>query len=196
MIAPEKLRFYLDKFEELELEDIMTLVNFASQRHLRAGEIYISEGSSKKQLAYIDKGLVRAFSRRENGEEITVWIRWEGKFFTSYDSLLFHQPSRFNYEALEDTILYEADFDGFNDLLNSNLRYSKVKEYVIWDIVGDIMAHRETFILLNPEERYIKLLSEKPDIIKRVPFKYIASFIGITPVSLSRIRTRLQKRKT
>jgi CRP-like cAMP-binding protein len=191
MLDVQKIKHYLSLFKDLTLADLVKLFRMAKTRTLNTGDIYIKEGSAYKKLAYIKKGLIRAYFTKENGDEITVLLRWEDQFLASHDSVILRQPSRFVYQALEDTELLELDYDLAQDMFDKNQQYAKARNFFLLNMLAESMARVETFIMLNPEERYLKLMKDKPDIINRVPNKYIASLLGITPVSLSRIRKRI-----
>jgi CRP-like cAMP-binding protein len=191
MLGPDKINYYLSLFRDITLDDLQHIIGLATPRQLSAGEIYIRPGSSQNKLAYITQGIIRVYYVKDSGEEFTVLLRWEDQFFSSYDSTLFHQPSRFTYEALEDTQLLETDFNVLMDFLDQDPRLARTKQFFLLDMLAEAMHRVESFVLLSPEERYLAFIQEKPDIIQRVPGKYLASLLGVTPVSLSRIRSRI-----
>lgn len=190
MLSEEKVERYLQQFQ-LTLPELMMILDTARVKELAADEVYIQQGSTFRKLAYIQKGLVRAYLLKENGEEVTVLLRWEDQFFNSYDAVFLGQPSRFTYKAMEPTVILEADYDTFMELVNSSPKFSKAKDFFMTRMLAEMLQRIESFVLLNPQERYQKLINEKPDIVQRCPDKYIATLLGITPVSLSRIRKRL-----
>lgn len=194
MINPQKISEYLRLFQEITLEDLTTLFQLSRAIQLPAGTTYIRENSRLRKLAYIKSGLIRACSVTENGTELTVLLRWEDQFFASYDSILFNQPSRFSYVAMEDTELLEADYDRFMAVLNQTPKFNKAKDYFFLNMLAETLKQSESFILYNPEERYLQLIKDKPDIVQRLADKHLATYLGITPVSLSRIRKRLALR--
>ena len=187
----EDLSYFMSVFEGLTEADLSEMATFVKTRSLTAGECYIETGSASQKLAFIKKGLIRTYNLRENGDEITLMIRWENQFIASVDSVFFKRPSRFNYQALEDTQLLEVDYHIAQTIIAGNLKFSGLRYEFMIHMLTQAMSRIENFVLLSPEERYCKLLAEKPDIINRVPGKYIATMLGITPVSLSRIRKRI-----
>lgn len=191
MLDPEKITHYLSLFRELSLEDLMGIMDLFVPRQLSAGEVYIRKGAVQDKIAYIKKGMIRVFSVKPSGEEVTVLLRWEDQFFSSYDATLFHQPSRFTYQAIEETELLETDYSVLMDYLDNTPAFARVKHHFLLEMLAESMVRVESFILLTPEERYLKLIRDKHDIVQRVHDKYIATFLGITPVSLSRIRKRI-----
>ncbi|WP_165806481.1 Crp/Fnr family transcriptional regulator [Chitinophaga parva] len=167
----------------------------ANTRLLTAGEFYIREGDTARKVAYVEKGLVRGYHTRENGEEATLLLRWEGQFVAALDTIVYHRPSRFHYRALEDTTLLEIDYDKLGALLRQHQQFEPMRNFFVMKTLADAMARVESFVLLSPEERYLALVRDKIDIVNRVHDKHLASFLGITPVSLSRIRQRIRQRR-
>jgi CRP-like cAMP-binding protein len=138
--------------------------------------------------------MIRAYQPKGDGEEITLMLRWEQQIVASVDGILYQRPSRFVYQALEDTTLMEVDYLKVQSVIDNNPRLSSARNILLMQILSQAMDRLESFILLSPEERYRKLIQEKPGIFNRVPNKYISTFLGITPVSLSRIRKRISRR--
>jgi CRP-like cAMP-binding protein len=191
MLSPEEIQFYLSTFKELSLSDLIELFKMAHNRHIPAGSIYIDEGDNSGKLAYIKKGLVRAYQLKPNGDDVTLLIRWENQFIASHDNIILNRPSRFIYQALEDTVLMELDYRRIQSIIDNNPKLSSHRNSFILRMLAESMERVESFVLLTPEERYLQLLKEKPDIYNRVPNKYLSTLLGITPVSLSRIRKRI-----
>lgn len=191
---PAEIDHYLHQFKGLPLEDISQLLALAEARSLHAGEVYIRQGAISQKLALIREGMIRAYQPKGDGEEITLMLRWEQQIVASVDGILYQKPSRFVYQALEDTTLMEVDYIKVQSVIDNNPRLSSARNILLMQILSQAMDRLESFILLSPEERYRKLIQEKPGIFNRVPNKYISTFLGITPVSLSRIRKRISRR--
>ena len=191
MIDDEKIKYYLETFKTLRLTDLGKLFDLATKRSLNIGEVYIREGEMHPKLAYITRGLIRTFIIKENGQEATLQLHWEDRFFASRDNVIHKKPSRFIYEAIEPTELLEVDFNEMQSLLDDNPQFAASRNFFLLNMLAESMERVEDLVLLSPEERYLKLINEKPDIIGRVPSKYIATMLGITPVSLSRLRKRI-----
>lgn len=195
MISQDKLLLFATIFQDLPLEDLAGLFAKASLKKLSHGEIYIHLQEENKKLAYIEKGIIRVYSFKENGDEATLLLRWEDQFIGSHDSILLNKPSNFIYQALEDTQILEIDYCQIEKIMAENPKYEPIRNHVLMSMLSASLKMIEDFILLNPEERYKKLITEKFDIVNRVPDKYIASMLGITPVSLSRIRKRISSKR-
>jgi CRP-like cAMP-binding protein len=193
MTSDDKLLYYAGILKDLPLEDITELFAKASSKTLYEGEGYIRLHEENTNLAYIEKGIIRAYTYKENGDEATLLLRWEGQFVGAHDCILLNKPSKFIYQALEDTNILEIDYSEVERIMTENPKYEPVRNHVLMTMLSGALKMIEDFILLTPEERYKKLVAEKFDIVNRVPDKYIASMLGITPVSLSRIRRRIMK---
>lgn len=147
------------------------------------------EGEVANELYFIVKGLVRLYYRKD-GEEITGFIFKENLFASSYDSFLRQVPGIQTLETLEDCDLLVITKNDLEQL------YGKIPKMQILarKVAEQRFIHAQmmlsSFILDTPEERYIKFLEQQGDLLLRVPHHIIASLLGITPVSLSRIRKR------
>ncbi len=191
MLEKEKLEVYLKIFKGLKAEDLQKVAPFAKAKSLKKEEVYIKEGEQKKKVAYIKSGLIRVFAVKENGVEVTILLRKEDQFVASHHVLILEEPSRYYYQALEPTELLEFEFDEIEKVLVQNPKFGKVRIYFLRQTLAESLNQLETFVLLSPEERYKEFINKNPDLLNRVPNKYIANLLGITPVSLSRIRKRI-----
>ena len=181
--------------DSIENNTHLPLLQFATSKVIAASEIYIPEGKIFKKIFYIKKGLLRIFFVTESGEEKTFFFRWEGQIAAIPECIFDNQPTRQTWQALEDCELLEIDFDIVEKLSENNISFIKTRMGLAEKMFLEALKRVESFILDKPEERYQKLIIQNPEIIKRVADKHIASFIGVTPVSLSRIRKRLASQK-
>jgi CRP-like cAMP-binding protein len=150
----------------------------------------VKEGDISRDIYYIRKGILRYFYNKD-GEEITGFIFTENLFASSYESFLRQTPSNQILETIEDCELLVINYEALQ-----NLYVDVPKINILTGVIAEqrfINAQQilSSFILDTPEERYLKFSEKHPDILQRVPQHIIASFLGITPVSLSRIRNRL-----
>lgn len=151
--------------------------------------ILLEEGKVAEKLYLIRKGCLRLFFYND-GKDITFQFFFKGDFVASFDSLYKRTPSLFYLESIEPTELSAIKRDDFYNLISNNLLLRQQYEE---KLIDRFHAYQQLFlsrIKNTPQQRYEELLKENPDIIKRVPQHYIASYLGITPVSLSRIRNR------
>jgi CRP-like cAMP-binding protein len=195
MIDFEKLKHVFPFLNTLSSDDVFDFLKHTRFIQLNAGEIFLKEGSLKSEVYFITKGLIRTYFVDEKGNEITNMLRYENQVFASYEAVFFKQPSRFNFQALEATDLLAIDLNDLQQVLNSNSKFDTGRRYFVTNSLAESLSALDDFILLSPEKRYLKFLNEHPELLNRVPIKYIANVLGITPVSLSRIRKRVATKK-
>lgn len=143
-------------------------------------------------IGFIINGSVRYYHIKD-GTEITGYFSFENEFVTSYKSYLTQQPCTGYIQALEQTELILISHKNMNIMLNSPLLTYKMERFGRLVAEYYICCYEDritSFITKTPEERYLIMLQTEPEIMQRVPQHYIANFLGITPVSLSRIRKR------
>jgi CRP-like cAMP-binding protein len=160
-------------------------------KYVAASDIYLSQGSVFKKIFYIKKGILRSIYITDKGEEKTVYFRWEGQITAVPECIFDNEPTRQNWQALENCELLEIDFSLIEKVSEYNAALLRKRLTFSQKMLLEALQRLESFVLDKPEERYLKLITQKSEIVQRVADKYIASFIGVTPVSLSRIRKRL-----
>jgi CRP-like cAMP-binding protein len=157
---------------------------------LKKKALLLREGEMCRHVAYIESGCLRYFYN-VNGEEHTGQFFFENGWYTDYDSFLRRVPSTQNIQALEPARVW---------LLPREALYRLYEERPVFERFGRLMAEHafqglrtrnDALLNLTPEERYLRLLRERPKVVARVPQHYIASHLGLKPESLSRIRKRL-----
>ena len=180
----------------MNIKFLFKLLRNLSSKTFENGEIIINEGDKINNVFYIRKGLVRSYLINEKGKEITFQLFAERQIFGNVHTILFNEPSKFTYETLENTKVYFTDLKTFEDLSTSNSGFLKIDNRIFGrQIFKQAFQRIDSFVFLSPEKRYQQYLKDYPNIINRVPDKYIANVLGITPVSLSRIRKRISKKK-
>jgi CRP-like cAMP-binding protein len=175
--------------------DVFDFLKYTRNVQLKAGDIFLKEGSLKSDVYFIKKGLIRSYFIDEKGEEITNRLRYENQVMTSYEINILKQASRFNLQALEPTEMLVIDLVDLQKILDRNTKLESGRRFFLSTSLAESIEALDDFILLNPEKRYLKFVKEHPDLLNRVPVKYIANVLGITPVSLSRIRKRIAGKK-
>ncbi len=182
-----------ERFVELTDEEWLLFSQGLRVQTLKKKSHFIKAGSVCKSVGLIVSGSVRYYHIKD-GEEITGYFSIENDWMSAYNSFLTQQPSLVNVQALEDTGLVTFSYSYLQQcyaspqLAYKTERFSRlIAEYLISCYEDRVTS----FILQSPEERYLKLLQNSKGIMLRIPQHYIANYLGITPVSLSRIRKRL-----
>lgn len=189
-----KLLVQLNKLSPVNKEEETALLDFLIIKDIPKGDFLLSEGQMCNYVLFILTGSLRVFSKLADGSEDTMQFIFEGDFYTDFDSYLNDIQSEVNIQAIEDSKVYIMHRQGVENL---GLKYD------IFDLQRRVIAELSFKGLktkldysnknISAEDRYLKLLQEHPSIFEKVPLKYIASFLGITPQSLSRIRSILAK---
>ena len=181
-----KLISHHGKLNELEVNYIKENVLI---RSYKKNEIFFNEGRVSKTVYFVLKGCVRLYYNVE-GNDKTAFFYTEGKFINAGESYTFNIPAKENYQAIEDTVLMHFDKKTVTVLLQS----PKFEHIVRLSTEEELIKCQQlitSFITLSPEERYIKLLKTNSTLFQRVPQQYIASFLGVSPETLSRIKKRV-----
>lgn len=180
----------------MKLRTLLTLFRKVRKSAYGKREIIIPYGSQAKELLFIRKGLVRVFCSNENGDEITFQLFADNQTFSNIHSFLFDEPSKFSYQALEDTTIFRLDVEHLLDMASNNVEVMDFsRTFFGRRAVKKAFQRVESFVFLSPEERYLKFVKDHPGIVDRAPDMYIANVLGMTPVSLSRIRRRIAEKQ-
>jgi len=159
--------------------------------------VLLEEGNTAKQYFFVKEGCLRACFNN-NGEDKTVQFFFENEGLSSLESFITNNPSAFTIETIEPSVVYALDKGHFYNLVEE-LSYERDFFYILMEISAARQFHYMnefvSFIRDTPEQRYLKLLRNRPHIIKRVPLHYIASYLGVSRVHLSRIKGKLARAK-
>jgi CRP-like cAMP-binding protein len=147
------------------------------------------------KMGFIVKGSVRNF-HVVNGEEITRYFSFEREFTTAIKSYLLNEPANVYIQAMEDTYLIIFTRADMDKMLNNPLLAYKMERFGRLVAEACICCYEDrvtSFITQSPEERYLQMFNTNKEVLQRIPQHYIAHYLGVTPVSLSRIRRRVME---
>jgi CRP-like cAMP-binding protein len=163
-----------------------------------AKTVLLEEGKKSQHYIFIEKGCVRTFLNK-NGDDKTVQFFFENEGLTSFDSFVNNVPSPVTIETIEPSVIYSLNkkyVTQFLDELSQEPGFAKMIMQMAAQRQMHYMNEFVSFIRDTPEQRYQKLLKERPHIVRRIPQHYIASYLGISKVHLSRIKSKLAKGKS
>ena len=195
MVDFEKLKHVFPFISELSTTDVFDFLQHTQLVKLNAGDIFLKEGSLKSNIYFVKEGLIRSYFVNEKGEEITNRLRYENQAMSCYEIDMLNEPSRFNLQALEPTELIVMEVKTMRQIVHGNPKLEPGLRFFVNSSLVEALIALDDFMLLSPEQRYVKFVKEHPELLNRVPNKYIANVLGITPVSLSRIRKRISTKK-
>ena len=186
-------RNYLKDMTSLNSDEFDLALPSFSIVELKRGKHFVEENKTCTHFAFIVSGLMRAY-RNDDGEEATICLCNTNAFATSTVSFITQTPSHTSIQALEDVLLLTITFKDLQYLYTISS---------FWQKVGRLIAEKEFMFMQKNEwrnskrsamEKYQLLLKENPGIVNRVPLQYIASYLGIQPETLSRLRKKLTSR--
>lgn len=172
-----------------ELAEWNEFLHLFKKQQIPARTILLREGKISQKAFYIEKGCIRLWFNN-NGKEVTFQFFFEGEAVSSIESFNTNQPSLFNIETVEPCIIRAIAKKDFKQIVNNSPEISKDIQKHIFE---RLVFYQKLFLSRikdNPQKRYEELIKTYPKILQRIPQHYIASYLGITPVSLSRIRNR------
>ncbi|WP_127138088.1 Crp/Fnr family transcriptional regulator [Flagellimonas oceanensis] len=186
----EKFLELLNEQYRLENEQIKILLNAFEKVDIQKSEFLLLAGNVARKVYLVDKGVIRVFSDDGN-QESTRRIAFENEFATSFDSFINQTPSSESIQALEEGILYELSYINVRKL---NETVPAWRAFYINRIEQAFTLHYgriEAFQSMTAKERYDALISQRPQMIARLSNKVLASYLGITQESLSRIKSKV-----
>jgi CRP-like cAMP-binding protein len=189
----EKFKQFLKNIAPITDNEFADTISYFKEQHLQKGDFFIKQGKVCRHIGFIISGSIRIYYVNQKDEEITYGFCQENCLTTSLKSFITQTPSHLVLQALEDTNLLTIDFE------HLNLLY---KNYPTWQNIGRIITQNEFLIMeqyasvLNNEtakEKYLRLLKEQPDVLLKANIEDIASYLGVTRRTLSRIRQEISK---
>ncbi|MFN3342752.1 MAG: Crp/Fnr family transcriptional regulator [Flavobacteriales bacterium] len=162
-------------------------------RRVKKGEMIIKPGEVCNHVSFVAEGLVRYFYFNE-GKEITADFCPENCYTSEYCSFLTRRPTMDYLEALEDSVLVEMDYEGMQSLYSRGALFERMGRLIAEGLFISLSTRNSTLMTKSPEDRYNEFFESHPQMFQRVPLYMIASYLGITPETLSRIRKRLTEK--
>lgn len=190
-----RLKAQINKVSPISDNDWELLEPHVTEIVLKKGDCLVKEGERAKTVGIILEGQMRHYYTRD-GQEKTTYFYFENAFVSAYISCITEYPSLLTIEALADSRLLVFPYAKLKELYARSIRWERFGRHIAeWAMMG--LEDRMVGLLTqSPEERYHTLInSNKTKITERIPQHLIANYLGITPVSLSRIRNRATKKK-
>lgn len=194
MLTQEQTQFIriLQSFANPPEDEIAKALRLFQSQTLKQGEFFVRCGDMPKTIGFIISGILCLYYVKPDGNQYTKSFCAENSFVAAYSALLLKQPSRLFIQALEDTKLLIADYSNYQQLCEHHLCWQKLN-CKIAEFLFIKKEKRESALLLDDAKtRYLSFLQEFPQLEPRLKQHHIASYLGMTPVTLSRIRTQLK----
>lgn len=181
-LTEEQWRDYSTRFKRMEVP---------------ARTILLHEGDVPSRAFYVEKGCLRIWANND-GKDLTMQFFFENSIVASLESFKKGLPSPLSIEAVEPTVLWYISRDDMAQIISDLCEQPATRQLFIDFIFGRTFNYMKLFLSFvrdTPKQRYLQLVSERPEIVQRVPQHYIASYLGISTVHLSRIKSQLAKEK-
>jgi CRP-like cAMP-binding protein len=188
-------------FQEFNKKVILTeddqelIKNYLTVKKLRKKHYLLQEGDVCKCVAFIENGAMRSYKVNEDGSEHIVLFALEGQFLTDLYSFLTNEPSIYNIDAIEESELVVITRSASDELRKRSAKYQEFIFQATSEAYIQLEKRMTSVISLSLEERYKELTTLYPNIIQRLPQHMIASYMGLTPETLSRVRKRISVHK-
>ena len=182
----------MKQYIQLSSHDITVIETLFDKKTLVKGELFLQEGKICRDLGFINKGLVCYYVTIDATEAIHNFAM-ENEFICNYDSFISKTVSQKSIIALEHTELLCISFNKLQQLYKTISNGERFGRLHMQDVYTDAIKHIISFYTVSPQQRYGEFVRNRKELLQRVPQYYIASYIGIKPQSLSRIRKRMLK---
>ena len=155
---------------------------------IEKGKLLSEQNHYNRNIYFVEEGMLRMFYY-ENGKDITTNFYSEGKITANIDTLFKNQPTRNNIETLEKSVITTCNFNKLEELCSVSLTAANFSRYILGNLMIEMSRRISSLQYMTAKEKYIQLLEENPNIILRAPLGMIASYLGISQETLSRIRS-------
>ncbi|PZX52771.1 CRP-like cAMP-binding protein [Algoriphagus ratkowskyi] len=193
-VVLDNFKLYLSEKSDLTEATIDKILKEVRVESIQKGEFLLSAGDVCKHAFFTEKGLLRAFTVDESGKEHIIQFAPEDWLISDRSNIYFNAPSDLFIEAIENStvIFISTEFMGMVSEMSS--KFQKENELALHSHIRQLQKRINQLLGATAEERYLTFIQKYPDILLRVPLWMIASYLGITPESLSRVRKDLAKK--
>lgn len=184
------LREYYERFIRLQESEWEFIAAHFARKVFSKNEIITKQGGTEKFLSFIETGIIRYYIL-DDDNELTFNFSFNKEFACAYDSFLTQMPSEYELQAFTKTVVWQISYDDLQTIYAQTKAGNYLGRFASEKLFLAKSKRELSLLKYNARERYLRLFSEQPDIIKFIPMKYIASYIGVTPQGLSRIRRQI-----
>ncbi len=188
----KKFKKYIETFSEISEKDWNIFSSYLVKRTFKKKTVILHLGQIENNISFIESGSVRLLIPHEDEEkDRTFGFSFQGQFVSAYDSFLTQTPSLYQLETLDETVFWSISYENLQKVYKNTHVGNTIGRFVSENLFLIKSKREQSLLNETPEQRYLNLFTERPNVIKQVPLKYIASYIGVTPQALSRIRRKI-----
>jgi CRP-like cAMP-binding protein len=190
----EKLESYITKLLPIPLEKVKIVTENYDRKQVEKGSFLLKENKISDAIYFLESGCVRSYLFDKNGDDVTINIFMAPCFVSDFLSFFRQQHSQENIETLSHCDLWQMNYEQVQANFHNIPEFREFGRMMLVTNYAKLQERMIGMVKDTAETRYLKLLKQQPDIFQHVPLKVIASFLGITDTSLSRIRKELMKK--
>lgn len=187
----EQIREYFERTDQLSDADWLAFSSKLSRQEFPKKTLLLKSGETENYLSFIEKGIVRLCTPAGLEDDLTFGFAHEGNFVSAYDSFLTRMPSVYHLETLTATVLWRITHADLQVIYAETAIGNTIGRNAAEALFLEKSARELSLLNESAERRYLNLFAQQPHLFRQIPLKYIASYIGITPQALSRIRRRI-----
>lgn len=176
-------------FGIVRADDLSLIASHFKEEQLSKGDFYLKTGQACEKLSFIQSGYLRIYHQTLD-KEVTQWISTQGYFVTDLASLVFDSPARWTIQALSDAKLFTINKLEYNNLGNILPEWHQLEKLFLAKCFTILEDRVFSHLSMDSEERYTRFFEQNKDLFNQVPLQYIASMLGMTPETFSRIRKK------
>lgn len=185
---------FISKYVSLSEDEKNALISMDLFHSVKKGTILVKEGDSSKEGYFVLKGCLRTYYVFDGEEKTTAfYTEMEG---VTPNCVVTKKPSEYYIAATEDSIITQSNPDMEQEIFEKFPKFETLCRILSEELLVKEQINFDQFKTSSPEQRYLDLLQKRPDLVQRVPQHQLASFLGVTPQSLSRLRARISEKKS
>ncbi|UII20491.1 Crp/Fnr family transcriptional regulator [Fulvivirga ligni] len=185
-----QLREYYERIVQLQESEWNYIASHFERKVFSKHDIITKQGEIENYLSFIEKGVVRYYIP-DDDKELTFNFSFNKSFTCAYDSFLTQKPSEYELQALVDTVVWQISYEDLQQVYMNTQAGNYLGRHAAEKLFLAKGKRELSLLKYTAKQRYLNLFSEQPHLLKCIPLKYIASYLGVTPQGLSRIRKQI-----
>ncbi|WCL50607.1 Crp/Fnr family transcriptional regulator [Leptospira sp. GIMC2001] len=189
----KNLQKFMSRFDFLTPTEYEIVSKNLTLKKIPKGEFFLEAGQITKDLGFVEEGCIRSYYYHE-GRDITQDFYVENSMIAIMSGIIKGESSPLSYQAIEDTQLYLLRYDNLIEIYKESPKMEKLGRSILEGLLVQAEDRITTFLTKSPEERYILMMENQSELVNKINQNHLASYLGITPVSLSRMKSRIFKK--
>jgi CRP-like cAMP-binding protein len=184
-----ELEKYIQTYFGVTHDELIQISSFFKPIAIKKGDYFLKTGRNSDRLGFLQSGIIREFLFIDD-KEVTKWISTKGYFVVDLSSFIFHSPARWNIQAITDCELFVIDKSDYQRIIQFIPRWAELEKLFIAKCFSVLEDRIISHLSMTAEERYKQLFNFNKELFNQVPLQYLASMLGMTPETFSRIRKK------